>query len=260
MTSAAERWRAELAAWAIPAEILAQAPESPWGFPPGWFPVPDLVPDTPSRSLALEALAPGGSVLDVGCGAGAASLALVPPAAMVIGVDERVDALGELETACRVRGVDHRAVAGTWPEVAGAAGPADVVVCHHVLYNVADLPTFVRALSAHARGRIVVELGARHPLTFLVPLWRRFWGLERPAGPTAEDAVAVLRELGVEPEVVRWPRRRVHGRDRSTQVALARRRLCLPPQRDPEVAAALAALAEAPDLVWSMAWVGEAPG
>ena len=71
MTDAAERWQAELAGWAIPDEILAQAPESPWGFPPELFAAPPDPIDTPSRDRALEALPPGGSVLDVGCGGGA---------------------------------------------------------------------------------------------------------------------------------------------------------------------------------------------
>ena len=36
-TGALERWREQLDGWAIPAEILAAAPESPWGFPVGLF-------------------------------------------------------------------------------------------------------------------------------------------------------------------------------------------------------------------------------
>jgi len=34
---ATERWAAELAAWAIDPELLAAAPESPYGFPAGLF-------------------------------------------------------------------------------------------------------------------------------------------------------------------------------------------------------------------------------
>ena len=32
-----DRWSRQLAAWAIPETVLAAAPESPWGFPPGLF-------------------------------------------------------------------------------------------------------------------------------------------------------------------------------------------------------------------------------
>ena len=37
MSDAARRWRDDLDSWAIPPEILAAAPESPWACPPGLF-------------------------------------------------------------------------------------------------------------------------------------------------------------------------------------------------------------------------------
>src|SRR5512135_2791286 len=96
MTSArAERWAKDLAAWAIPQDILDAAPESPWGFPVELFlrRAQDEPAETPSRARAREALPDGGSVLDVGCGAGAAARALVPPAGVLIGVDESAEML-----------------------------------------------------------------------------------------------------------------------------------------------------------------------
>src|SRR5438105_9452665 len=90
MGAAADRWREALASWAIPEDILARAPESPWTFPVELFAsraraAPATL--TPSNRRALEALPEGGTVIDVGCGAGAASLALVPKAGRLIGVD-----------------------------------------------------------------------------------------------------------------------------------------------------------------------------
>ncbi|HKC74769.1 MAG TPA: class I SAM-dependent methyltransferase, partial [Chloroflexota bacterium] len=93
---AAERWKQALAAWAIPPAILAAAPESPWGFPTELFERrADAVPaePTPSTQRALEALPEGGSVLDVGCGAGAASLPLAARAGHLIGVDPSAEML-----------------------------------------------------------------------------------------------------------------------------------------------------------------------
>ena len=57
------------------------------------------------------------------------------------------------------------------------------------LYGVADLAAFVLALDAHAHRRVILELTQRHPLAAMAPLWRYFWDLERPEGPTAADAV-----------------------------------------------------------------------
>ena len=234
MTAAADRWRDELAAWAIPDEILAAAPEPPWGFPVELFHAEATPLDSPSRSRALEALPGGGSVLDVGCGGGAASFALLPPAGMVVGVDASEDMLTDYaETASRL-GVEHVELLGSWPEVAVQAPVVDVVACHHVLYNVADLLPFVEALTRHARRRVVVELTARHPLVDSAPLWRHFHGIERPTGPSATLAVEVLRDAGIVVQLERWSR---PPRDvpREAYVRLNRRRLCLPVDAEPEV-------------------------
>lgn len=243
MPEAADRWRAALAAWAIPHEILAGAPESPWGFPPALFaPAIGDPPDTPSRRRALDNLPDGGSVLDVGAGAGAASLALTPPARRIVAVDESSGMLDAFAGNAERAGVDHGAVLGRWPDVASSVEDADVVVCHHVVYNVADLDRFARLLTDHARRRVVVELTARHPQSALNPLWKHFWDLSRPDGPTADDAVAVLNELAITPTVDRWQRPpRTGAGTRADIVAFARRRLCLPADRDAEIDALLGA-------------------
>ena len=232
--TAAERWRDELAGWAIPDEILAQAPESPWGFPPELFAAPPDPVETPSRDRALAALPGDGTVMDVGCGGGAAGLAMVPPAALVIGVDESGGMLELFTRSAAEHGVEHRALQGRWPDVSADAGETDVVVCHHVLYNVAELEPFVRALTAAARRRVVVELTATHPMTTSAPLWQHFWHLDRPTGPTADLALEVIRDLGIDAQMERWlrPSRIV---DRSVYVRMNRQRLCLPADREPEV-------------------------
>lgn len=240
MARAAERWREELAGWAIPPQIEAAAQDPPWGFPPEMFRAEPDSPDAPSRDVALAVLPDGGSVLDVGCGGGGAGLALVPPAALVTGVDDAPGMLESFATAAAARGVTAHTVRGTWPAVAAQVEPADVVVCHHVVYNVADLVPFAAALTAAARSRVVLELTAEHPMVASRPLWRRFHGLERPAGPTAELARDVLVEAGLSPQEQRWtrPPREV---PRHVYVELYRRRLCLPRGAEPEVDAALVA-------------------
>lgn len=237
--TAAEHWASELAAWAIPEHIMAQATESPWEFSPAMFRPPvEPTPDTPSRIRAREVLPEGGSVLDVGCGGGAAGLALVPPAGRVTGFDQSQDLLDLFSARAGELGVDFAAVQGSWPEDASAVGPADVVVTHHVAYNVPGLAGFATELTAHARNRVVLELSSFHPRYGVNHLWRHFWDVERPEGPTADDAIAVLREAGIEPAVERAPR---VGRstNRETRVASVRRYLCLPPEREPEVDALL---------------------
>lgn len=243
---AARRWAQDLAAWAIPAEILEAAPESPWGCPTGLFArsaeeaVAPGAAASPSFRRAREALPEGATVLDVGVGGGAASLPLAPPAVRVVGVDESPKMLTTFAALAERLGVAHAEVEGSWPEPAAFVGPADVVVCHHVLYNVADLTAFVAALTARASRRVVVELTATHPQSSLNELWRRFHGVKRPTRPTADDALAVVAELGLEVGIERWEAPgRWEGAPREEIVAFVRRRLCLPPEREPEVAAAI---------------------
>lgn len=256
--TAAERWASELAAWAIPDDIVAAAPESPWAFTPALFRAPtEPGPENASGRREREALPDGGSVLDVGCGGGAAGLALVPPAARVTGFDQSDELLALFSERATELGVAHEAVRGSWPDDAAPVTAADVVVCHHVAYNVAALGPFAAALTSHAKVRVVMELTAEHPRAGLNDVWRHFWDVDRPAGPNAEDAVALLEEAGIRPSVERSPRsHRVI--DRATRVASVRRYLCLPADRDPEIDAVLGEeTAPAGDVV-TLWWAGSA--
>jgi SAM-dependent methyltransferase len=243
---AAGRWAEELAGWGVPEEIRAQCPTDPWVLPVELFRAPAGEPmTTVSLARAREALPPGGHVLDVGCGGGRASLALVPPARRVTGVDRSPEMLAAFAEAAATAGVAHAGIAGSWPEAAERTPRADVVVCHHVAYNVADLAAFARALDGHARHRVVLELTGRHPTAWLSPLWQRFWGLPRPAGPVARDALDVLVEAGLPARLETWQDdtpRGVLTLSPAERVAFVRTRVCLPADRDPEVADALAAL------------------
>lgn len=241
------RWREELEGWAIPEPIARQAEASPWELPVDAFErraVAQLAaPAGQTFARAREALEPPGVVLDVGAGAGAGSLPLAGHMTLLVAVDEQPAMLERLEALARGLGVPVRSIAGTWPAIAPQVPVADVVVCVDVLYNVPELEPFVAELTGHARRRVVVEIPERHPLTVLRPLWRRFHGLERPAGPTAAQAAEALAALGLGVQVERWtrPPRSDLGSFEDV-VELTRRRLCLPRERAPEVAAALAEL------------------
>ena len=246
MTEAGEYWRSQLMAWAIPDEIVAQAEVPPWAHDPVTFAVDDTIDVTsPIFELARELLPlQGGSVMDVGCGGGRSSLPLVPRANRLVGVDENPAMLARFAQSAEEAGVDFTEIQGRWPDVAIARElsgdpiePCDVVVCHHVFFNVADLEPFVVALTAMARLGVLVVLPTRHPLSTWNAAWKYFWNLDRPVGPTSDDAVAVLRALGIEPEIFVVPRPPL-ARQANDPVALtvsARRRLCLPATRDAEI-------------------------
>jgi SAM-dependent methyltransferase len=263
---AAERWRLSLDARHIPDPIIAAAPQPPWGFPADLFRVRATKavdgPPNPTTLRALESLPDGGRVLDVGCGGGATSVPLAARAATITGVDGQADMLAAFAEAIRRAGGEPVTVEGPWPASAAAAGTADVVVCGHVLYNVPDLVPFVRGLDAAATRRVVLEITERHPLAWMHDLWQRFHGISFPDGPTADDAEAVIAEVGIDVRREGRPAddaKRGGFDRREDAVALVRRRLCLGAHRDAEVAEALGDRLRAHEGLWSVGPAGGTP-
>lgn len=212
------------------------------------FTVDADVPDSHSHRIAREVLQPGGSVLDVGCGGGRATFALVPPAGTVTGVDHQEAMLDEFASAAVARGVTHHEYLGEWPNIADEVPMSDVVVCHHVAFNVADIVPFLTALNAHARSRVVLEVPMSHPLSGMNPLWKRFWDLDRPTVPRADDLATIAGALGYDVHCDTWMDATWGARVSlpvSERVRYARMRLCLQEDRDAELAAALIAEGDA---------------
>jgi SAM-dependent methyltransferase len=239
-----DAWRGDLAAWAIPGHISAAVTESPWVLPRQVFARrADRLAGTPSGAsydLAWAALDPPGSILDVGAGAGAASLPLLARAIALTAVDSDAAMLALLAERAAAQGISARCVHGSWPEAAPRIPAADVVTCHHVLYNVPALASFVTALTAHARRLVVAEMTTTHPLVTLNELWLKFHGLRRPDGPAAADVLRILAAMGLRPGYRQW--RRPGGADYASfdeLTEVTRRRLCLPPERAGQVADAL---------------------
>ncbi len=258
--TAAQQWADELAAWAIDPEILAAAPESPYGgFPPELFAADDDR-DSPLLDLARVGLPADGSgtALDVGVGAGAGSVGLAGNLAHLNAVDEQPSMLSAVTKAAHDRGLDLTTYEGRWPDLAARVPVCDVALCSHVFYNVRDLVPFARALTAHARDSVVVELTGTHPLVRLKPLWEEVHGQPRPDGPSAELALRVLRESGLEPTVTERgyaPIERT-GRLHAIWVDFTRRQLCLPPDRNADVAELMRRHPPAPRRVVVLRWPG----
>ncbi|MGI8758409.1 MAG: methyltransferase domain-containing protein [Acidimicrobiales bacterium] len=260
--SPADRWRQAVQDNAVPQAILDNAPQPRCSLEPEmfrWQPEKDAKqPVRPSRRRALEALPHQGSVLDVGVGGGASSLGLLPRAALITGVDRLEGMLESFLASASAAGVAARAVLGTWPDVADEVDPADVAVCHHAVYGVAEIEDFIVALTAQARHRVVLELSKHNPLSGLNPLWQAIHGTERPYHLAADEAEAVLASMGlaVEREDIVLPP--PHREVTPELVAFARRRLHVGPDRDPEIAEFLRARTPQEQRVVALWWPGGA--
>jgi SAM-dependent methyltransferase len=258
----ADAWARDLASWTIPPAILDAAPESPFGFPAELFirraeqaADAGAASSTPTTAAAWEALGDGGTVLDVGVGGGATSFPLASRCTGLVAVDGQAEMLEAVARRAASLGLPLATIVGRWPDVAAQTPAADVAVCGHVAYNAPDLDGFVTALSAHARRRVVLELTDHHPLSWMNDLWQRMHGVVRPEWATAADAEALCRALGYDAH----RDERVDTEDmagsgferREHAVALVRRRLCLPPERDGEIADALGSSLREHDGLWS---------
>lgn len=256
-----ERWRSEIIAWRTPDEIVSRS--APYPVVGRRLPRNVGAVDSPpqgSRSYAraVEALPAGGSVLDVGAGAGGASLPLASRLGLVVGVDTSAEQLAALEARAGALGIRAQTVVGEWPAAADLVEAADLVICHHVLFSIADLQPFIEALSARSQRRVVVEIPMRHPEWPLNPLWLRFQGVERPEGPTALDLAGVIELLGLRPQVETWVDVAGWGEYESFDdlVNRTRRKLHLSPMRTGELAEALIQMGINPARPMSLGSVG----
>ena len=264
VSSAAGRWQAALEAWALPPEILEAAPEDPYRIPAGVLADAERwPPEHPTRRPIDAHLPEGGVLLDVGCGPGTLAAAY-RERARVVGVEPAAP------LAARARDAGVEVIEVPWPDAATRAPTANVVVSTHVLYDVPNLAPFVAALTSQARDVVVAEITERHPWAGLGPLYRRFHGIDRPAGPTADDAIDVVIEtVGAATAVERWQRPGSVYPDLETLVAHRRRQLCLPEEADGDLAEAISDAYEPladgrvrtrPGSVVTVRWEGRADG
>lgn len=241
MSSASEKWKSDLALWAIPQEILDQAVEKPWIHPPALFEVPEVIQDSLSHQRAREAVPAGGSVLDIGCGGGIGAFAITPPASHVIGVDEQEAMLQLFANNAERYGVTAETILGQWPAVADETPQADVVTVHHVAFNVGDIVPFLEALNSHARKRVLLEIPTQHPMSNMSPGWKHFWNLTRPTTPVAGDLIDILNEMGIKATIEYFDGEILLDKKLPEANGFIRRRLCLPEERQSELDAFLEA-------------------
>ena len=143
---------------------------------------------------------PSSTAIDVGAGTGRYALALAKCARHVTAVDPSDGMLTILRRGAGELGLTNLStVQATWEE-AGALS-ADIAFSSFVLTVVPDARAFLIKLDGAARHHVLLYLGAYSADAVLDPLWRHFHGAPRSPGPTYIDALALLSELGVVPEI-----------------------------------------------------------
>lgn len=201
--TAADRWRADLEAWALPQHLLDAVERSPYGWPAQLFQRMGRIQEGRTVETAGRIAGEGGSIIDVGAGTGRIGLALARRGHPVTFVERSERMLEGLRHDAAAVGIDPVVVEGSWPDVRVPAH--DVVVCANVVYDVQDIGPFVSGLHRAALRAVVVEATPGHPWSHLTPYYRALHGIDRPGGPTVEDFAAVVADVvGAVPRVDRW--------------------------------------------------------
>lgn len=145
-------------------------------------------------------LAPHKTLIDVGAGTGRHAAPLAERLEWVTAV--------EPSEGMRSRIAPHEnltLVASTWEDADVA--PADLVICSHVMYGVADAAPFLEKMERAARERVFVmirETPLPHPGA---EVRRRLAGESGPRVPRFSELFMVLVQMGVAPDVafLRYP-------------------------------------------------------
>ena len=143
---------------------------------------------------------PDQTVLDVGGGAGRFAVALALACRSVTVAEPSESMLEQLDEASTEAGIGNvKKVQGNWEDV--EVEPADVVLCSHVVYGIADIVPFIRKLASHARDRVLMLSFVNSPQSHLAPFWTPVHGEERVNLPALPELVDVMWEVGIYPDV-----------------------------------------------------------
>jgi SAM-dependent methyltransferase len=140
-------------------------------------------------------LSPRKTLIDAGAGTGRHAVPL----------SDRLEWVTAVEPSEGMRGMippraNMTVIASTWEEAEVA--PADLVICCHVLYGVADPAPFITKLDRSARERVFVMLRESDDLPHPAAAIRaRLRGDAGPRLPRFSDLFMLLMQMGIAPEV-----------------------------------------------------------
>jgi hypothetical protein len=153
-------------------------------------------PDDPLLAHLRPRLRRTDVLLDVGAGPGRHTLPLASAVQRAVAVEPSaamrshlIDGIGD----AGLRNVD--VVAAGWPDADVA--PADVVICSHVVYGVADIAAFLQKLDAVSRRHCAMVLRYGQREEAILDLFRQVWAERRCLAPTCLDLLGALAQLGI---------------------------------------------------------------
>ncbi len=156
--------------------------------------------DDDALNAIAELVDADSTLLDVGGGAGRFAVALSLRCRRATVVEPSESMLAQLREAADEAGASNvRAVQSEWETAKVDA--ADVVLCSHVVYGVADIAPFVEKLIVHANRTVAMLMFVDSPQASVSRLWEPVHGERRIDLPALPELMNVLWEMGVYPNV-----------------------------------------------------------
>lgn len=137
-----------------------------------------------------------GRVLDVGAGTGRYAVPLAELGARVQAVEPNAAMAALLSDEARAHGVSVAVEQAEWPAAEQAVGSADVVLCAHVVYPIADVVPFVRALDRAARCAVVMVVRVGQVDEAIAHVFEAVHGEPRVPMPALPELYMLLLQLG----------------------------------------------------------------
>ena len=161
-------------------------------------------PLEPNLQVLASYLQPDDVIVDVGGGGGRYSLPLALLSREVIDVDPSAAMLAGFEANAQRAGITNvRTVRSDWPMADPPRGT--VALVNHVTYLTRDIVPFLDALDTAASRRILLTVNDPPPPSRQRALYQLLHGEPEEIVPGHAELVAVLREMGVAPEVRHLP-------------------------------------------------------
>jgi SAM-dependent methyltransferase len=145
-------------------------------------------------SVVYPYLSPNKTLIDAGAGTGRHAVPLSERLEWVTAVEPSEGMRAEIQPRDNMT-----VVASTWEDAQVA--PADLVICCHVLYGIADPVPFIAKLDRSARERVFVmlrESDLPHPAA---AIRKRLLGDAGPRLPRFSDLFMLLIQMGIAPDV-----------------------------------------------------------